>query len=76
MAALVTSEPMSACAPVHWAYLKIRHPLFEAAELIFAERAERRVLGLENPGICDLHTRYGTFPFRCSVVPSIRNQTF
>lgn len=51
MSDLVTPEPASACAPFLWRYDNIRQRLLEAADLITAKEAERRVLILENPGL-------------------------
>lgn len=48
---LVTREPGSGCRPHLWRYDLVRARLMEAAELITAEEAERRVLILENPGL-------------------------
>lgn len=51
MSGLITPEPKSACVPFKWSYDKVRSRLMEAAELISAKEAERRVLILENPGL-------------------------
>lgn len=48
---LVTREPGSGCKPCLWRYDQVRARLMEAADLITAEEAERRVLILENPGL-------------------------
>jgi gentisate 1,2-dioxygenase len=48
---LVLKEPRSAAQPTMWKYDEIRPYIFEAAKLISAEEAERRVLVLENPGL-------------------------
>jgi len=48
---LVTREPGSGCRPYLWRYDLVRARLMEAADLITAEEAERRVLILENPGL-------------------------
>lgn len=48
---LVTREPGSACRPHLWRYAGVRRRLMEAADLITAAEAERRVLILENPGL-------------------------
>lgn len=48
---LVTREPGSGCKPYLWRYDQVRTRLMEAADLITAEEAERRVLILENPGL-------------------------
>jgi len=42
-------QPGTDCAPRLWRYSEIRPKLLEAARLISKERAERRVLVLENP---------------------------
>lgn len=47
---LVTPTPSSACEPFQWRYAEVRRRLMEAADLITAKEAERRVLILENPG--------------------------
>ena len=51
MAGLITPEPKSACVPFKWRYDSVRSRLIEAAGLISAKEAERRVLILENPGL-------------------------
>ena len=51
MGALITPEPKSDCRSFLWHYDQIRTRLLEAAELITAKEAERRVLILENPGL-------------------------
>ena len=49
---LVTPEPVSPVAPVLWDFDGcLRSHLLRAGKLICAERAERRVLVLENPGL-------------------------
>ncbi|MDJ0978159.1 MAG: gentisate 1,2-dioxygenase [Erythrobacter sp.] len=49
---LVSQEPATPVAPVHWSYSEaIRPALMESGNLITAEEAERRVLILENPGL-------------------------
>jgi gentisate 1,2-dioxygenase len=48
---LITREPKSRCQPALWHYNDIRAAILEAAELITAKEAERRVLILENPGM-------------------------
>lgn len=48
---LVTPAPRSGCEPFLWRYEKVRARLMEAAGLITAMEAERRVLVLENPGL-------------------------
>jgi gentisate 1,2-dioxygenase len=50
LAKLVTPEPMSPTQPAHWSYSEMRPMLMEAGNIISAEKAERRVLVLENPG--------------------------
>jgi gentisate 1,2-dioxygenase len=50
--ALVTRNPTTPAVPAHWDYdATIRPYLIEAAGLITAKEAERRVLILENPGL-------------------------
>lgn len=51
MGDIITPEPKSACLPFLWRYARLRARLMEAAELITAKEAERRVLILENPGL-------------------------
>jgi gentisate 1,2-dioxygenase len=51
MAALVTPEPRSMCVPAHWRRDDYRPLVEESGAAISAERAERRVLVLENPAI-------------------------
>jgi gentisate 1,2-dioxygenase len=51
MGAIITPEPKSDCRPYLWRYDGIRARLMEAAGLITAKEAERRVLILENPGL-------------------------
>jgi gentisate 1,2-dioxygenase len=51
MGAIITPEPRSPCVPFKWSYDSIRSRLLEAADLITAKEAERRVLILENPGL-------------------------
>jgi len=51
MGAIITPEPKSGCQPVMWKYDTVRARLMEAAGLITAKEAERRVLILENPGL-------------------------
>jgi gentisate 1,2-dioxygenase len=48
---LVIKEPRSPALPTMWRYDEIRPYIYEAAKLITAEEAERRVLVLENPGL-------------------------
>jgi gentisate 1,2-dioxygenase len=48
---LVTDEPQSVIAPYRWRYAEVRPDLLEAARLITAKEAERRVLVLENPNL-------------------------
>jgi len=50
LARLVTPEPVTPTQPALWRYSEIRPMLIEAGRLITAEKAERRVLVLENPG--------------------------
>jgi len=51
MSGIITPEPKSDCAPFKWSYDSVRARLLEAADLITAKEAERRVLILENPGL-------------------------
>ncbi len=51
MGAIITPEPKSDCRPAFWRYDSVRARLIEAAGLITAKEAERRVLILENPGL-------------------------
>ncbi|MCY4469078.1 MAG: cupin domain-containing protein [Thiotrichales bacterium] len=51
MGDIITGEPTSACVPFLWRYETVRSRLMEAAGLITAKEAERRVLILENPGL-------------------------
>ena len=43
MGAIITPEPKSGCQPVMWKYDTVRARLMEAAGLITAKEAERRV---------------------------------
>lgn len=56
MAALVTETPQPRAVPHLWAYADLRPQLVEAGRRITAEKAERRVLILENPGTAAEHT--------------------
>ena len=51
MGSIITPQPQSPCVPFLWRYDSVRARLLEAAELITAKEAERRVLILENPGL-------------------------
>ena len=51
MSALVTPHPMSPAAPAQWSYAEVRPLIMEGGRAISAERADRRVLILENPGL-------------------------
>ena len=51
MSTIITPEPKSDCVPFKWSYDSVRARLLEAAGLITAKEAERRVLILENPGL-------------------------
>ena len=51
MGDIITPEPSSPCMPFMWRYKMVRSRLMEAAKLITAKEAERRVLILENPGL-------------------------
>jgi gentisate 1,2-dioxygenase len=48
---LVVNEPRTQCAPAIWRFKDVRAMVMEAAELISAKEAERRVLVLENPAL-------------------------
>jgi gentisate 1,2-dioxygenase len=48
---LVLKEPRSPALPVMWRYDDVRPHVMEAAGIISAKEAERRVLVLENPGL-------------------------
>jgi gentisate 1,2-dioxygenase len=48
---VLTPEPHTASVPFHWKYATIRPLLLEAAQVVSAEEAERRVLVLENPAL-------------------------
>ncbi|MEK7413672.1 MAG: gentisate 1,2-dioxygenase [Planctomycetota bacterium] len=48
---LVTPTPRSSAQPWKWDYASAREYLLRAGDLISAEKAERRVLILENPGL-------------------------
>src|SRR5260221_13424090 len=48
---LVGSEPKTQCAPAIWRFRDVKAMVMEAAELISAKEAERRVLVLENPAL-------------------------
>lgn len=49
--ALVPKEPSTAIVPARWRYADVEPCLTEAGRLISAEKAERRVLILENPAL-------------------------
>lgn len=51
MSGLITPQPKSDCVPFKWSYDSVRSRLIEAAGIISAKEAERRVLILENPGL-------------------------
>lgn len=51
MGNIITPQPTSDCQPFLWRYSAVRERLLEAATLITAKEAERRVLILENPGL-------------------------
>lgn len=51
MGSIITPEPKSDCLPFKWDYDVVRARLIQAADLITAKEAERRVLILENPGL-------------------------
>src|SRR5438128_2058321 len=48
---LVLPAPSPACVPALWRFDEMRPLLMEAAALISAQEAERRVLVLQNPGL-------------------------
>lgn len=48
-------EPSVGALPYRWRYDELRPLLDEAASVITAEEAERRVLALENPGLAGQH---------------------
>src|SRR5690606_40965084 len=49
--ALITPEPSTPCMPHLWQWEQMWPWLQQAGEMITAEKAERRVLVLENPGL-------------------------
>jgi gentisate 1,2-dioxygenase len=51
MSALVTPTPRSPAQAHRWSYADARDYLLRAGDLISAEKAERRVLIMENPGL-------------------------
>lgn len=51
LGSLITPAPVDRTQPVLWRYAEMRPLLSEAARLITAEEAERRVLVFENPGL-------------------------
>ena len=51
LAALSPFEPKTRAAPFRWSYAEVRAHLMEAGRLITAEKAERRVVVLANPGL-------------------------
>ena len=51
LAALSPHEPRTRALPFRWAYADVRAHLMEAGRLITAEKAERRVVVLANPGL-------------------------
>jgi gentisate 1,2-dioxygenase len=48
---IVPKEPKSVCSPVMWHFDELKSLVTEAAGLITAQEAERRVLVLENPSL-------------------------
>ncbi|MGZ8403934.1 MAG: gentisate 1,2-dioxygenase [Rhodoplanes sp.] len=48
---LVPREPVTKCVPAMWRFAEAKALMLEAADLITAKEAERRVLVLENPGL-------------------------
>jgi gentisate 1,2-dioxygenase len=57
---LVTAEPTPECVPAIWHYRDVRPHLMQAGGLITAMEATRRVLILENPGLCGQSTITGS----------------
>src|SRR5208283_1254321 len=51
LGSLVPPQPAPDCVPALWRYRQVRPHLMQAARLITAREAERRVLILENPGL-------------------------
>jgi gentisate 1,2-dioxygenase len=51
LASLSPLEPRTRARPFKWAYADVRADLLEAGRLITAEKAERRVVVLANPGL-------------------------
>ena len=51
LGSLVPPRPASPVAPALWRYAEVRELVMEAGRLITAEKAERRVLVLENPAL-------------------------
>lgn len=51
MGDIITPQPKSACQPYVWRFEAVRSRLLEAAGIISAKEAERRVLIFENPGM-------------------------
>jgi gentisate 1,2-dioxygenase len=51
LAALSPHEPRPRAAPFKWPYAEVRAHLMQAGRLITAEKAERRVVVLANPGL-------------------------
>ena len=51
LAALSPPEPTTRALPFQWSYADVRAHLMEAGRLITAEKAERRVVVLANPGL-------------------------
>jgi gentisate 1,2-dioxygenase len=49
---LVPPSPRTACQPAFWSYEELRPWVIESGALISAREATRRVLVLENPGLC------------------------
>jgi len=52
MSDIITPTPTSGCQPHLWDYAGAKALLLESGGLITAKEAERRVLILENPGLC------------------------
>ncbi len=51
LAALAPAQPSPRARPFQWSYAEVRPQLMEAGGLISAEKAERRVVVLANPGV-------------------------
>ena len=56
-ALLPPQAPRTSTLPAHWRWSAIRPLLLRAGELTPMEKAERRVLVLANPGLCNATVR-------------------